>query len=218
MMRKTLGAWVNSVLAGGVALAQQPLPTPVAPQPVGAAMPAVRQPEPQAVSLTLENQFNQRAGLADYRGAVVVLVYGDRKASTPCRTLGTQLHVCWHPDAQGQTPAKALNAPVVGLPGLQPGQASPDVRVIPVACCGKVPGPIRAMVRGQIAKGSPDVPVWLDFTDTMKAAFGMAAGEPNVVVFDAAGRLRAKANGALDQAALDRLTKKVQELRYEAVK
>ena len=174
--------------------------------------------EPQPVALAMENQFDQKVDLADYRGTVVILVYGDRKGTEACRKLGERLHVAWHPDAAGQTPAKAQAAPVVALGGLQPGLAAPDVRVIPVACCGKVPGPIRGAIRTQIAKGSPEVPVWLDFTDTMKTNFTLTASEPNLVVFDAAGRLRMKINGTPDREALERLAKSVQELRSEAVK
>jgi hypothetical protein len=173
---------------------------------------------PQPVALVLEDQFDQPAGLADHRGAVVILVYGDRKGTDACKALGEQLHVCWHPTAKGLPPAQAKAAPVVGLDGLAPGQAAPDVRVIPVACCGKVPGPVRGVIRGQFAKGSPEVPVWLDFADTMRTTFGMTAGEPNLVVFDAAGRLRMKVNGTPDQPALDRLVKAVQNLRGEAVR
>lgn len=175
-------------------------------------------PAPQPVTLAMENQFDQKVDLADYRGSVVILVYGDRKGTDACRKLGEELHVTWHPDAAGQVPAKAQAASVIALAGLQQGQNSPDVRVIPVACCGKVPGPIRGAIRTQIAKGSPDVPVWLDFADAMKTSFTLTAGEPNVVVFDAAGRLRMKINGTPDRAALERLTKSVQNLRAEAVK
>jgi hypothetical protein len=170
---------------------------------------------PQPVTLVMENQFEQKADLSDHRGAVVILVYGDRKGTEACRKLGEQLHVAWHPSAAGQTPAKAEAAPVAALPGFQ---MSPDVKVIPVACCGKVPGPIRSVIQKQIAKGSPEVPVWLDFTDAMKSNFMLTAGEPNVVVFDTAGRLRMKINGTLDQPAMDRLTKVVQDLRVEAAK
>jgi hypothetical protein len=144
-------------------------------------------------------------------------VYGDRKGNDACRALGERLHVYWHPSAQGQPPAQAQAAPVAPLPGLPPGRPSPDVRVVPVACCGKVPAPVRSAIRTQIAKGSPEVPVWLDFADTMKGTFGLTAGEPNVVVFDAAGRLRLKVNGAPDRAALDKLAQTVQQLRYEAL-
>jgi hypothetical protein len=171
---------------------------------------------PTPVALVLENQFNQPADLAAHRGAVVVLVYGDRKGTDASRALGEQLHVLWHPEAKGQPPAVAQTAPVVGLPGFPPGQPPPDVRVIPVACCGKVPGPVRGAIRTQMAQAVPDVPIWLDFGDTMKAQFGLTAGEPNVVVFDAAGRLRMKVNGTPDRAATDRLVKAVENLRHEA--
>ena len=176
-------------------------------QPPAASMP---------VALALENQFDQPTNLADHRGSVVVLVYGDRKGTEACRTLGEQLHVCWHPDAKGQPPAKAQAAAVVPIQGVVPGQPSPDVRVIPVACCGKIPSAIRGTIRTQLAKAAPDVPVWIDFGDTMKATFGLTASEPNVAVFDASGRLRMKINGTPDQAALDRLVKAVETLRSEA--
>ena len=177
-----------------------------------------RAADPQPVTLYMENQFDQKTDLADHRGAVVVLVYGDRKGTDACKTLGEQLHVCWHPEARGQPPAKAQAAPVVALEGLRPGQASPDVRVIPVACCGKVPGPIRGAIRGQIARGAPEVPVWLDYADAMKGMFGLTAGEPNVVVIDATGVARLKLNGVIDQPTMDKLVKTVQGLRYEGVK
>lgn len=173
--------------------------------------------DPNPVALTLEDQFDRKPSLADLRGSVAVLVYGDRKGTDACRSLGEKLHVHWHPAAQGQLPAAAQMAPVAGLPNLPAGQASPDVRVIPVACCGKVPGPVRSAIRSQVAKGAPEVPVWLDFGDTMKGMFGLAAGEPNVVVFDAAGRLRLKITGTPDRPALEKLVQTVEALRYEAV-
>jgi hypothetical protein len=179
------------------------------------AMPA-RTADPNPVMITLEDQFDRKPTLADLRGSVVVLVYGDRKGTEACRSLGEKLHVHWHPAARGQPPAAAQMAPVVALANVPPGQPSPDVRVVPVACCGKVPGPVRGAIRSQIAKGAPEVPVWLDFADTMKGMFGLAAGEPNVVVFDAAGRLRLKINGTPDRPALDKLLQTVESLRHEA--
>ena len=107
---------------------------------------------------------------------------------------------------------------MVPLENLKPGQVSPNVVVVPVACCGKVPGAIQKPIRSQIAKAVPDSVVWLDFGDTLKGMYGQTAGEPNVVVFDAEGRMRMKLNGTPDQAAMDRLTKAVQGMRYEAVK
>lgn len=197
-MTRPLAATLFALAAAGTALAQPPAPEPVA--------------------LVLEDQFDRKADLGAYRGSVVILVYGDRRGTDACKALGEQLHVCWHPGAKGQPAAKAQAAPVVGLDGLPPGKAAPDVKVIPVACCGKLPGPVRGIIRTQIAKGAPDVPVWLDFADTMKTNFGMTAGEPNVVVFDAAGRPRGKVNGTPDAATLDTLVRTVQGLRAEAAR
>ncbi len=187
---------------------------------VAFAVPAfAQQPAmPKPAELVLEDQFDRKAGLDELRGQVVIVVYGDRKATDSCRSIGETLHVCWHPDAKGQPPQKAQAAAVVPLANLKPGQVSPNVAVVPVACCGKVPGPIRNIIRTQIAKASPDSVVWLDFTDTMKTMFGQTAGEPNVLVFDAAGRLRMKLNGTPDQTAMDNLVKSVQSLRVEAVR
>jgi hypothetical protein len=173
---------------------------------------------PKPLELVLEDQFDRKTDLADLRGNVVILVYGDRKGTDPCRMLGEQLHVCWHPDAKGQPPAKARNAPVIPVDGLKPGQVAPNVLVVPIACCGKVPAAIRQGIRKQIAKGSPDMVVWLDFADAMKGTFGLAAGETNVVVIDARGAARMKLNGTIDQPTMDQLVRTVQELRAEAVR
>ena len=172
----------------------------------------------QPVALVLEDQFDRKTDLAELRGAVTILVYGDRKGNDACRALGEQLHVAWHPSAKDLPAAKAQAAPVSPLPDLKPGQASPNVLVIPVACCGKVPGAVRGVIRGQMAKAVPDTVVWLDFADTMKGLFGLTPGEPNVVVIDAAGRLRLKVNGTPDAAATQKLTQTVQALRYEVVR
>ena len=180
--------------------------------------PAQQPAMPKPTELVLEDQFDRKADLAELRGQVVILVYGDRKANELCKTVGEALHVCWHPSAKGQPSAKAQAAPVVPLDNLKSGQVSPNVVVVPVACCGKVPGAIRGPIRVQIAKAVPDSVVWLDFGETLKGMYGQTAGEPNLVVFDAAGRMRMKINGTPDQTAMDKLTKAVQELRCEAVK
>lgn len=173
---------------------------------------------PKPTELKFEDQFDRPAKLADLRGAVVILVYGDRKSNELCKTVGESLHVCWHPTAKGQPPMKAQAAPVIALEGLKPGQVSPNVVVVPVACCGRVPGAIQKPIRSQIAKAVPDSVVWLDFSDKLKGMYGQTAGEPNLVVFDVAGRMRLKLNGTPDQTAMDRVTKAVEELRHEAVK
>lgn len=175
-------------------------------------------PAPKAVELVLEDQFERKADLADLRGNVVILVFGDRKATDACRTLGEQLHVCWHPTAKGVAPAKAQREPVLPLAGLKPGQVAPNVIVVPVACCGKVPAAVRSSIRSGVAKGSPDVVVWLDFADMMKGQFGLTAGETNVAVIDAAGAVRLKYNGIIDQTKMDNLVKIVQDLRREAAR
>jgi hypothetical protein len=182
------------------------------------AQPPVPALAPKAVELVMEDQFERKTDLADLRGNVVVLVFGDRKGTDVCRALGEQFHVCWHPDAKGQPPAKARAAPVVPLDGLKPGQVSPNVIVVPVACCGKVPGAVRPAISKQIAKGSPDVVVWHDYTDAMKSTFGLTPGETNVVVIDAAGRARMKLNGVIDQPTMDKFVKTIQAVRAEAVK
>jgi len=205
-MNRRIALTVIAVAFVGTAASSQP---PLPPQP-----PAM----PKATELVLEDQFDRKADLTDLRGSVVIVVYGDRKATEACRALGESLHVFWHPDAKGQLPAKARAAAVTPLENLKPGQTSPDVIVVPAACCGKVPAAIRGAIRSQIAKGSPDVVVWLDFADTLKTMFGQTPGEPNSAVFDAEGRLRLKFNGALDQAAMDKLTKTAQGLRVESLK
>lgn len=173
---------------------------------------------PKPTELTFEDQFDRTAKLSDLRGAVVILVYGDRKSNQLCKTVGESLHVCWHPSAKGQPAAKAQAAPATPLDNLPPGRVSPNVVVVPVACCGKVPVAIQKPIRAQIARAVPDSVVWLDFGDTLKSLYGQTAGEPNLAVFDVEGRMRQKINGTPDQATMDRLTKAVQELRYEAVR
>ena len=164
----------------------------------------------------LEDQFGRKQDIAGLRGEVVMLVYGDRKATDACREFGEKLHVLFHPSAAGMTPAKARSAPVAPLQGVRPGGRSPDVVVVPVAVPGNVPGVVRDLLRREVKKASPDVPVWLDFTGAMGEKFGLRDGQPNVAVFDAAGRLRLKVNGTPDAATVEKLLQTVQDLRAEA--
>jgi hypothetical protein len=180
---------------------------------------AAETPRPAAkpVELVLEDQFGKRQELAAHRGEVVVLVYGDRKGTDACRELGEKLHVLFHPTAAGQPPAKARTAPVAPLPGVPAGQKSPDVVVVPVAVPGNVPSVVRDLLRTQIKLASPDVPVWLDFAGAMEKEFGLRAGQTNLAVFDAQGRLRLKVNGTADKPTLEKLLQTLQDLRAEAV-
>lgn len=174
--------------------------------------------EPPKAVLTLEDQFERPQDIAQFRGGVLVILYGDRDGMPANKSLGENLHVKYHPSAKGQPPAVANKAPVVPLEGLPEGVASPDVRVLPVACIGKVPGVIRDFIRGRIKKEAPDSLVLLDFETKMKDQFGMKSGEPNLVVIDAAGRMRMKMSGELDAASYKKLTDAIDYLRKEAVK
>jgi len=176
-------------------------------------------PQPAAnkpIEITLEDQFSRRQDLAAHKGEVVVLVYGDRRATDTCRELGEKLHVLFHPTASGQTPSKARSAPVAPLAGVPAGQRSPDVVVIPVASVGNVPGVVKDLIKTQIKKASPDVPVWLDFTGTMSTQFTLRESEANIVVLDHTGRLRLKINGSPDKATMEKLLQTIQNLRAEA--
>lgn len=172
--------------------------------------------EPKPAELVLEDQFGRKQDLASLRGDVVVLIYGDRRATDACKELGEKLHVLFHPTAAGQPAGKARTAPVVALPGVAPGARSPDVFIVPVAATGTVPTLIRDLIRTQIKKAAPDTPVWLDFDGKMEKAYGLRAGQPNVVVFDGHALLRLKVAGAPDKAALEKLLQTVQNLRAEA--
>ena len=204
----TVSVLAGSLALGGVACSQTPPATPAAP--------ATQAAEAKPVELVVEDQFARRQDLAAHRGDVVVLVYGDRKGTDSCKELGEKLHVVFHPTAAGQPPEKARKCPVVALEGVPAGQRSPDALVLPVAVTGSIPSVVRDLIRSQVKKASPEVPVWLDFTGVMEKQFGLRAGEPNIVVFDAAGRLRLKVNGTPDQATTDKLLQTVQNLRAEA--
>lgn len=176
----------------------------------------VRAAEPQKVDLSFEDQFEQKNSVADHKGRVLILVYGDRNGIDACRQLGAKLHVMFHPTAEGKSPKEAKAAPVVPLTGVPPGTPSPEVAVVPVACCGSAPAPIRAIIRSSLKKDAADVPVWLDFGNTMADTFGMRDGEANFVIVDAQGRLRLKVNGTPDQATWQKVLQTAQNLRAEA--
>jgi len=180
---------------------------------------AARQAAPQypTPAVAMEDQFEKRHDVAEHRGDVVVLIYGDRQSAEANKALGEWLHVHFHPAAKGQPPAKARQAPVVPVPGAPAGARSPDVLAIPVACVGKVPALVRALIRSRIRSGSPDVPVWLDFEDVMKGQFPLQAGVPNAVVLDVEGRLRYAAAGQPTEEGVGRLIGVIDQLRKEGV-
>ena len=177
---------------------------------------AAEKVEPKPVELTLEDQFERKHGVADYRGKVVILIFGDRKGTDASRELGEKLHAMFHPTAAGQPPEKARKAPVAALQGVPAGIPSPDVAVIPVAVAGKVPDFVKGLIRSSLKKDAAELPVWLDFGTAMTDQFGMKDGEPNLVVLDGKGRMRMKLNGMPDKAAFEKVLQATQNLRAEA--
>lgn len=165
--------------------------------------------------LNMEDQYERPRHLSGYKGHVVVLIYGDRASADANKKLGEAVHVYFHPSARDLPPEKALQAPALPVAGVPEGTPVPDVVALPIACVGNVPGFVRPFVRGQIRKGSPYMPVWLDFEDQMKARFGLAAGVPNVAIVDSQGRLRYTGNGALNPEQLSKMIQEITDLRRE---
>jgi hypothetical protein len=155
----------------------------------------------------MADQFERVHNLAEHRGHVVVLLYGDRHSSAASKTLGEWLHLAFHPTAHGQPPARGPRAP--GTPG-------PDVRTVTVACVGPVPALLRKLICSQVRAASPAVPVWLDFTDQMKQLYGLQPRVPNVIVIDPTGRFRLSATGDLDAKKRQALADAIEGLRREA--
>jgi len=173
---------------------------------------------PPKVILTLEDQFEKPRTVDQYKGDVLILLYGDRAGAEANKGLGEKLHVHYHPTAQGKPPAEAAKAPATPVPNLPQGTRSPDVFVVPVACVGKVPDVVKNMIRGRIKKDVPDTPVLLDFESKMKDQFGIKEGESNLLLIDTQGRVRMKVNGQLDAASQERVIQTVDFLRKEGVR
>jgi predicted transcriptional regulator len=171
---------------------------------------------PKVSDLAMEDQFETKNSVADHKGKVLILVYGDCKGIDASRELGTKLHVLFHPTADGKTAKEAKAAPVAPLEGVEKGKESPEVAVVPVAVCGKVPAPVKGVIRNALKKDSADVTVWMDFGSAMKDNFGLTDGEPNLVVIDAQGRLRLKVNGTPDKETMKKVLQTAQNLRAEA--
>ncbi len=165
--------------------------------------------------VVMEDQFEQARDVKQHRGDVVVLIYGDRKSADANKAVGEQVHVAFHPTAKGLPPKEARKAPVRPIPDAPAGAPAPDVLAIPVACVGKVPQLVRAVIRRQFKGASPDVPAWLDFTDVMKAQFPFKPGVPNVVVLDTKGRYRYAAGGTPTPEGMAKLLGVIEGLRRE---
>jgi len=169
------------------------------------------------VSLVMEDQFQNRCETAALRGDVVVLVYAGRRGAEAAVELGRRLHTYYHPAAAGADPGGWSNQPVIGVAGWPAGMPVPDVRVIPVACVPEVPRMLRGLARSQLRKGSPVLPVWLDFDDAMRQGFGIVPDEPNVLLLDTAGVARGVVAGTPDQATYAQLVTAIDRLRAQAI-
>lgn len=176
-----------------------------------------RPANPAPVSLVMEDQFQNRCETAALRGHVVVLVYAGRRGAEAAVDLGRRIHTHYHPTAAGAAPDAWSQQPVVGIPGWPAGAPVPDVRVIPVACVPEVPKMLRGLARSQMRKGSPVLPVWLDFEDVMRQGFGIAPDEPNVLLLDTAGVARGVIPGQPDEPTYARLVTAIDQLRSQAI-
>ena len=169
------------------------------------------------VSLVMEDQFQNRCETASLRGDVVVLVYAGRQGAEAAVELGRRLHTHYHPTAAGTDPEAWSQQPVIGIAGWPAGAPVPDVRVIPVACVPEVPKMLRGLARSQLRKGSPVLPVWLDFEDVMRQGFGLVPDEPNVLLLDTAGVARGVIPGQPDEAKYAQLVTAIDQLRSQAI-
>ncbi len=169
------------------------------------------------VCLVMEDQFQNRCETEALRGHVVVLVYAGRYGAEAAVELGRKLHTHYHPTAATADPAERSKQPVIGIPGWPAEVPVPDVHVIPIACVPEVPKMLRGMVRSQIRKGSPHLPVWLDYEDAMRKGFGIVPDEPNVLLIDTAGVARGVSAGNPDETKYAQLVEAIDTLRSQAL-
>lgn len=179
------------------------------------AAPAAAEDRP--VNLVMEDQFQNHCETAAMRGDVVVLVYAGRRGAEAAVELGRRLHTHYHPSADGADPDAWSQQPAIGVAGWPAGIPAPDVRVVPVACVPEVPKMLRGLARSQLRKGSPVVPVWLDFEDVMRQGFGIVPDEPNVLLLDAEGAACSVIAGQPDEAAYARLVTAIDQLRARSI-
>jgi hypothetical protein len=167
-------------------------------------------------AVAADDQFGHFHSAAECRGDVAVFAYGDHAAEAANKALAQRLLLYFHPTAKGLPPAQALQAPVRPLPGLGPGQYSPDVRLLSV-----VPGPalpiiLRGLVYAHYRSASPQERVWIDFEGQLQGQCGFVPGQANLAVLDTAGRLRCLARGPLTEGEIYQLTAVIESLRREA--
>lgn len=170
----------------------------------------------RVVNIALEDQFRTRRETGALLGDVVVLVFAERKGAEAAHDLGKKLHVRFHPTAASASDAEWTKQPVTGLPGWPAEIRVPDVHAIPVACLAEVPKAMHPVVRARIRKESPQLPVWLDFGDTMDQQFGVVKGVPSVAILDSRGRVYGVQVGPFNDRAIEELAATIDEVRLAA--
>jgi hypothetical protein len=136
--------------------------------------------------LAFEDQHGGTLALAALRGAIGVIVYGDRHAMDESITWGRRLK----------------------------GALPPDVQIVAVAQMGGIPGPFRGLLRTAVRERAPaDFSLWLDWEDRLGAVFGRHARQPTVVVADRHGEVRLVVTGPPQGAAWDAVLEQVRGLR-----
>ncbi len=168
---------------------------------------------PRVVNVSLEDQFRTRRATSQMKGDVVVLVYAERHGAEASRDLGRQLHVHFHPTAEKVSLQESASQPVTLPAGWPEGRDAPDVKVVAVACLSEIPRAFHGIARSRFRSDSPHLPVWLDFTDTMKKSFGLQSGVPNVVILDTEGRVHAVQHGRFEDTKFTELAGSIDNLR-----
>ncbi len=171
---------------------------------------------PGTVNVAMEDQFRNPRDTAALRGDVVVLLYADRNGGEAAHDIGTRLHVHFHPNADKVEGSEWVRQPVIGIAGWPAEVRVPNVHAVAVACLPEIPKPIYPVVRAQVRKQSPHVPVWLDFAGTMPRSFGMASDVPNVLVIDTFGRPQGVMSGEIDEVKFKQIVAAVERLRQQS--
>lgn len=175
------------------------------------------EPAPRAVAVSLEDQFRNPRDTARLVGDVVVLVYAERNGAEASHDLGRRLHVHFHPTAATVEGPEWGRQPVVAPTGWPADRRPPDVHSVAVACLPEIPRALHPVVRAQVRKESPFVPVWLDFTGVMPRQFGLEDGVPNVLLVDTRGHAQGVVRGQVDELRYRELVTAIDRLRLGAL-
>ena len=204
----------------GMPIVHAQSPAPAAPAPVTAgparAIPAAAAPAAPTVNIVMEDQNRKAHDTGALRGDVIVLLYADRNGAESAHDIGKRLHVHYHPHAAKVEGPEWARQPVSGIAGWPAGAHVPNVHAVAVACLPEIPRAVHPVVRSQIRKESPHVPVWLDFKGTMPKTFGMAPEVPNILVIDTFGRPQGVISGELDETKYQQLVAAIDRLRQQA--